>query len=91
MYDPLKLADHARDIVCKDTQRKYYHFRPARFYGGIATADCLGCCLRFVFCWSWDKVIKPEHSGEYYTSGEVAGRLISVAKSKRYHQIRISG
>jgi len=91
MLDPIKFAGLTRDIVCKDHQRKYYRFRFARFYGGIATADCLGCCLRCVFCWSWDKVIKPDHFGEYYTSEEVAIRLISIAKSKGYQQMRISG
>jgi uncharacterized Fe-S cluster-containing radical SAM superfamily protein len=91
MFDPLKLAELARDVVCKDHQRKYYRFRSARFYGGIATADCLGCCLRCIFCWSWDKVIKPEQYGEYYTPEEVASRLVSIAKSKGYHQLRISG
>jgi uncharacterized Fe-S cluster-containing radical SAM superfamily protein len=91
MHDSLKLAEFARDIVCKDHQRKYYRFRSARFYGGIATADCLGCCLRCVFCWSWDKVIKPDQHGEYYTPEEVARRLLSMAKSKRYRQMRISG
>jgi uncharacterized Fe-S cluster-containing radical SAM superfamily protein len=91
MFDPLKLAEQARDIICKDTQRKYYRFRPARFYGGIATADCLGCCLRCIFCWAWDKVINPEKYGEYYTPEEVARRLISIAKSKEYTQLRISG
>ena len=73
MYDPLKLAELARDVVCKDYRRKYYRFRSARFYGGIATADCLGCCLRCVFCWSWDKVIKPEQYGEYYTPKKLRG------------------
>lgn len=91
MYDPLKMADLAKGVVCKDNQRKYYRFRSARFYGGIATADCLGCCLRCVFCWSWDKVIKPDQLGEYYTPEEVAMRLASIAKSKRYNQLRISG
>jgi uncharacterized Fe-S cluster-containing radical SAM superfamily protein len=91
MYDPLRLSELARHIVCKGDQRKYYRFRSARFYGGIATADCLGCCLRCVFCWSWDKVIKPDQYGEYYTPEEVARRLISMAKSKGYHQMRISG
>jgi uncharacterized Fe-S cluster-containing radical SAM superfamily protein len=91
MYYPLRLADLTRDIICKDNQRKYYRFRSARFYGGIATADCLGCCLRCVFCWSWDKVIKPEQYGEYYTPEEVAKRLISITKSKGYRQMRISG
>jgi uncharacterized Fe-S cluster-containing radical SAM superfamily protein len=91
MYDPLKIGEHTRNVVCRNDQRKYYRFRPARFYGGISTADCLGCCLRCVFCWSWDKVIKPEKFGKYYTPEEVAMRLVSTARSKGYSQIRISG
>ena len=91
MYDPLLLAESTRKVVCKDNQRKYYRFRPARFYGGISTADCLGCCLRCVFCWSWDKVIKPDRFGKYYTPEDVARRLVLTARSKRYNQIRISG
>jgi len=91
MLDPLKLADLTESIVCKNNQRKYYRFRPSRFYGGISTADCLGCCLRCVFCWSWDKVISPEKYGNYYTPEEVARRLVSIAKSRKYSQIRISG
>jgi uncharacterized Fe-S cluster-containing radical SAM superfamily protein len=91
MYNPLELAALTSNVVCKGDQRKYYRFRSARFYGGIATADCLGCCLRCVFCWSWDKVIKPDQYGEYYTPEEVTRRLISIAKSKGYHQMRISG
>jgi len=31
--------------VCNERKRKYYRFRAARFYGGIATADCMGCNL----------------------------------------------
>jgi uncharacterized Fe-S cluster-containing radical SAM superfamily protein len=91
MFDPVKIAEHTRNVVCRDDQRKYYRFRTARFYGGISTADCLGCCLRCVFCWSWDNVIKPDTVGKYYTPEEVAGRLVSIARSKRYNQIRISG
>jgi uncharacterized Fe-S cluster-containing radical SAM superfamily protein len=91
MIDPLKIAEYTRNVVCRDDQRKYYRFRPSRFYGGISTADCLGCCLRCVFCWSWDKVIKPDRFGKYYTPEEVARRLVSTARSKRYNQIRISG
>jgi uncharacterized Fe-S cluster-containing radical SAM superfamily protein len=91
MYDPLKIAESTRHVVCRDNQRKYYRFRPARFYGGISTADCLGCCLRCVFCWSMDKIINPDRLGKYYTPEEVAKRLVSIARSKKYNQIRISG
>lgn len=90
-YDPVEKARIAAGIVCRDAQRKYYRFRPARFYGGIATADCVGCCLRCLFCWSWLQVIKPERFGRFYSPDEVAEKLIILARRKGFHQIRISG
>lgn len=90
-YDPVKRAQAVAGIVCRDDQRKYYRFRPARFYGGIATADCVGCCLRCIFCWSWREVIRPEAYGQLYSPQEVARRLTSIARNKRFTQVRISG
>jgi len=91
MFDPIEMAELARNIVCRNGQRKYYRFRPARFYGGISTADCVGCCLRCVFCWSWREVAGPEEFGTFYSPEEVARRLISIAKRKKLGQLRISG
>jgi uncharacterized Fe-S cluster-containing radical SAM superfamily protein len=45
VIDPVKLSEMTQKQVCKDGLRKYYRFRPAKFYGGISTADCVGCCL----------------------------------------------
>ena len=39
MYDPITLSRKIESIVCQGSRRKYYRFRPAGFYGGIATAD----------------------------------------------------
>lgn len=91
MFNPLEMAVLARNIVCKNDLRKYYRFRPSRFYGGISTADCVGCCLRCVFCWSWKEVVRPEEHGEFYTPEEVAKRLVSIARRKNLNQLRISG
>jgi len=91
MYDPVKMAEDVARIVCRGDLRKYYRFRPARFYGGIATADCVGCCLRCVFCWSWQKVVKPGAYGRFYSPEDVAERLISTAQKKGFDRVRISG
>jgi uncharacterized Fe-S cluster-containing radical SAM superfamily protein len=85
MFDPLEMAVITERIVCKDNLRKYYRFRPSRFYGGISTADSVGCCLRCVFCWSWREVVRPEEYGKYYTPEDVASRLVSIAKKKKLH------
>ncbi|VVB97561.1 7-carboxy-7-deazaguanine synthase [uncultured archaeon] len=91
MFDPVELAELTRSIVCKNNQRKYYRFRSSIFYGGISTADCVGCCLRCAFCWSWNVVTRPQENGNFYSPGEIARKLIAIAKSKKLRQLRISG
>jgi uncharacterized Fe-S cluster-containing radical SAM superfamily protein len=85
------LAEEVRKIVSSEEKRKYYRFRPAPFYGGIATADCVGCCLRCLFCWSWNIIIQPEKVGRFYSPQEVAQNLLSIVKKKGFSQVRISG
>jgi uncharacterized Fe-S cluster-containing radical SAM superfamily protein len=91
MYDPLTTAETTRSIVCSGDRRNYYRFRPAKFYGGIATADCVGCNLRCAFCWSWNVTTRPETVGSFYTPRDVAHRLIGIAKAKKLTRLRISG
>ena len=91
MYDPLELAQETAKIVCRGTARKYYRFRPARFYGGIATADCLGCNLRCAFCWAWEQVHQVHRLGKFYEPLEVARRLGAIARKKGFSQVRLSG
>jgi uncharacterized Fe-S cluster-containing radical SAM superfamily protein len=91
LYDPIALAEKLREIVGSGEKRKYYRFRPAPCYGGIATADCVGCCLRCLFCWSWHITVQPEKIGRFYSPEEVARNLISIARKKGFQRIRISG
>jgi uncharacterized Fe-S cluster-containing radical SAM superfamily protein len=91
MFDPLELARQTAKIVCRGTARKYYRFRPARFYGGIATADCLGCNLRCAFCWAWEQLHQVHRLGKFYEPNEVAGRLSAMARKKGFSQVRLSG
>src|SRR5512143_308931 len=91
MFDAVRRAEQIANIVCRDDIRKYSRFRPARFYGGIATADCVGCNLQCIFCWSYDSVIKPHTFGEFYSPEDVARKLVGIARKKGYRQVRISG
>ncbi len=77
--------------VCNETKRKYYRFRADRFYGGIATADCMGCSMDCAFCWSYRTRIHPERFGEFYTPEEVAERLVKIAHEHEFGAVRISG
>jgi uncharacterized Fe-S cluster-containing radical SAM superfamily protein len=90
-YDPVEKAASIETVVCRGDLRKYYRFRPARFYGGIATGDCLGCCLRCLFCWSWDNVIRADQRGEFHSPEQVARKLIAIARKRGFQQVRISG
>jgi uncharacterized Fe-S cluster-containing radical SAM superfamily protein len=91
LYDPIESAEKIREVVGSGEKRKYYRFRPAPFYGGIATADCVGCCLRCLFCWSWHVLVQPEKVGRFHSPEEVARNLVSIAGKKRFQQVRISG
>ncbi len=91
LIDPLVQAERLGKIISSGEKRKYYRFRPAPFYGGIATADCVGCCLKCLFCWSWNIVIQPERVGRFYSPQEVAKNLLSIVRKRSFQQVRISG
>jgi uncharacterized Fe-S cluster-containing radical SAM superfamily protein len=91
MYDPLKLAVETEKLVARGKERKYYRFRAARFYGGIATADCVGCCLRCVFCWAWNRVADPCGPGKFYEPRQVKHKIMTISKKHNFSQARLSG
>ncbi len=96
LYDPIKRHLAIEKLVTKENfskkLRKYYRFRADRWYGGIATADAVGCGLLCKFCWTSDKVLyRPNDVGDFYEPKDVALRLIKIAEIKNFSQIRISG
>ncbi|MEM3606377.1 MAG: radical SAM protein [Candidatus Bathyarchaeia archaeon] len=91
-YDPLKLAEKIEKIVVHGQVRKYYRVaRSGRWYGGIATADCCGCCLKCVFCWSGVPRDNPEKVGNFYSPEQVFIKLKECAEKHAYKLLRISG
>ena len=91
MFDSIELSNKIEKMVMKDNLKKYYRFRPTRFYGGIATADTVGCNLRCRFCWSSNSVWNTNSTGKFYSSQEVADKIQDIAIKKGYHRLRISG
>ena len=87
MINPLELTDIIKKKVCKNSERKYYRFRKTHFYGGAATADCLGCNLRCIYCWAQKKAWHPEKFGTFYTPNEIFEKLNKMNLSL----FRISG
>ncbi len=91
-YDPIELSRKIEEIVVRGDRRKYYRLgRPGRFYGGSCAADCVGCNLSCVFCWSNTPRIRPDLVGRFYSPEEVFGSLIRCSRSRGYRVIRVSG
>jgi len=91
MYDPAELSKKIENIVINENWKKYYRFRATGFYGGIATADVVGCNLRCKFCWSSNSVWNAKNTGKFYSSRQVADALHEIARSKGYTKVRVSG
>ena len=95
-YDPVLRHRAIEKLVTRlgpgGQERKYYRFRPARWYGGIVTGDCVGCGLLCRFCWVKDSVLlHPAEVGSFYTPRQVAENLVSLANKCKYNQLRVSG
>jgi len=91
MYDPAELSKKIENIVINENWKKYYRFRATGFYGGVATADVVGCNLRCKFCWSSNSVWNAKNTGKFYSSRQVADALHEIARSKGYTKVRVSG
>lgn len=91
-FNPLKRAEQVEDLVMQRLKRRYYRFRPARYYGGIATADMVGCCLLCAYCWNYHRNLNPfEASGRYCDAHTVAKTLLNIARKKGLNRVRLSG
>jgi uncharacterized Fe-S cluster-containing radical SAM superfamily protein len=95
-YDPIQRHLAIEKLVTRlgpeGQDRKYYRFRPARWYGGIVTADCAGCGLLCRFCWVRDTVmLRPAETGRFYTPRQVADNLTALAGKFGFRQLRVSG
>jgi uncharacterized Fe-S cluster-containing radical SAM superfamily protein len=88
----LERAKSLEPIACKGRDRKYYRFRPAKWYGGIVTGDVVACNLLCHFCWAGDDIrAHPEKVGKFYSPEQVFSKLESIAKKLGYRQMRLSG
>jgi len=95
-YDPVERHLSLERLLTKLSggvvAKKYWRFRPDRWYGGVATADCVGCGLACKFCWvKSDILYNPAEVGSFHTPRDVASRLSSIASSRGYRQARVSG
>ena len=96
LYDSIVRHEAIEKLVVRDTTRgqekKYWRFRFDRWYGGIVTADAVGCGLACKYCWVSDAVMfKPTATGKFYSPDEVAKTLANMANKRGLRQVRVSG
>jgi uncharacterized Fe-S cluster-containing radical SAM superfamily protein len=90
-FDPLARAREIEAIVMRDSMRKYYRFRASRHYGGIVTADAVGCCFLCAYCWNYRRNRCPETYGTFYAPQQVVEKLRAIAAKKGISLFRVSG
>jgi uncharacterized Fe-S cluster-containing radical SAM superfamily protein len=90
-FEPIQRSHEVEQIVMQGDKRMYYRFRFAKFYGGVVTADAVGCCLLCAYCWNYAKNDNPEGKGKFYAPYEVAEQLIAIANKHKCSNFRISG
>jgi len=91
-FDPIERSKKVESEVMVDSRRKYQRFRFARYYGGISTADVVGCNLLCAYCWNYRRNRDPLGTPGFFLSPlEVARRLIKILKNKKGNKVRISG
>lgn len=92
--NPVKLAEYIASKVTRVVdgveELRYYRFRGGKWYGGIATGDVVGCNLRCKFCWSWRYSYFTD-KGFFCKPVEVFNKLLSIASSRHYRLLRLSG
>jgi len=90
-FDPVQRAGEAERLVMEGEKRLYYKFRAAPYYGGIATADAIGCSFLCAYCWNYGRNLSPSRFGKLYSSQEVASILLSIARRRFFRLYRITG
>jgi len=90
-FDPQARSSAVEALVMSGLSRRYYRFRAGGFYGGIITADAVGCNFLCAYCWNYRRHLQPEAAGRFYSPEEVAENLSRLFKKTGLRQARLSG
>ncbi|MFQ6109166.1 MAG: radical SAM protein [Candidatus Aminicenantales bacterium] len=90
-FDPLRRSEEIEGVVMRGERRLYHRFRPAPYYGGIATADAVGCSFLCAYCWNYFRNLNPGRFQNFYSPQQVASRLLNIARKRSFRLFRISG
>jgi uncharacterized Fe-S cluster-containing radical SAM superfamily protein len=90
-FDPVRRSGEMESLVMKGEKRLYYKFRAAPYYGGIATADAVGCSFLCAYCWNYGRNEDPSRHGTFYAAEEVADNLLRISRRRGFHLFRVTG
>ncbi len=90
-FSPVERAEKVERLVMKDGKRLYYRFRAAPYYGGIATADAIGCSFLCAYCWNYFRNLNPARFNKFCSAKEAASNLLRIARRRSFHLFRITG
>jgi uncharacterized Fe-S cluster-containing radical SAM superfamily protein len=90
-FDPILRSAEIEDLVMHEDTRLYYRFRASQYYGGIATADAVGCSFLCAYCWNLDRNLHPDRYRTFYSPRDVGSKLLNVADSRSLSLFRVSG
>lgn len=90
-FDPVQRSEETEKLVMKGERRLYYKFRAAPYYGGIATADAVGCSFLCAYCWNYGRNENPSRYGRFYAPQEVAENLLRISRRRFFYLFRITG
>jgi uncharacterized Fe-S cluster-containing radical SAM superfamily protein len=90
-FDPLKRGADMEAAVMRGIKRLYFRMRPGRFYGGVSTAEAVGCSLLCAYCWNYQRNLNPSRYRDFYSPHETASRLLFLAQKNQLGLFRLSG
>jgi uncharacterized Fe-S cluster-containing radical SAM superfamily protein len=90
-FNPVRRSGEMESLVMKGEKRLYYKFRGAPYYGGIATADAVGCSFLCAYCWNYGRNEDPSRHGSFYAPEEVAENLLRISRRRGFHLFRVTG
>lgn len=90
-FDPLERSGEVERLVTQGERRVYHRFRPAPYYGGIATADAVGCSFLCAYCWNYNRNLHPERFTRFCSADHVASRLLAISRKRGFRLFRITG
>jgi uncharacterized Fe-S cluster-containing radical SAM superfamily protein len=90
-FDPLQRSEETELLVMSGKKRLYSKFRAAPYYGGIATADAVGCSFLCAYCWNYGRNEDPARFGRFFSPENVAHKLLEIARKRSFSLFRVTG